>query len=171
LAAEQSSSRVVRDGTYVAVWTRKAGGGKTKKARRAVTAPAKRLGAEISIMGRRAVATPESFCVQVLTPKEGVLVLAPCGELDLYTAPELRGALLAALDDGFARVIVDLTQVTFFDSSALGVLVVAARRSAAGAAGLEIVCPPGHMARIIEIAGLDRVLTMRADRLEALADN
>ena len=121
-------------------------------------------------MGRSAVTTPESFCVQVLTPKDGVVVLAPCGELDLFTSPELRARLLAALDDGFARVIVDLTRVTFFDSSALGVLVAAARRSAAGAAGLEVVCPPGHLARIIEIAGLDRVLTVRADRLEALTD-
>ena len=71
-------------------------------------------------MGRRAVTTSGAFCVQVLTPKDGVVVLAPCGELDLYTSPELRARLLAALDDGFARVVVDLTQVTFFDFSRPG---------------------------------------------------
>jgi anti-sigma B factor antagonist len=110
------------------------------------------------------VTVPKDFCVEVSTPRDGVAVVAPCGELDLYTSPELRARLLKVLDNGFARVIVDLTRVTFFDSSALGVLVSAARRSAEGAAGLEVVCPPGSVARTIHIAGLDRVLAVSAER-------
>ena len=111
---------------------------------------------------------PEGFGVEVVTPKDGVAVVAPCGELDIHTSPELRSCVLTALDDGFARVIVDLTQVTFFDSSALGVLVVAARKSSEREAVLQVVCPPGHGARVIAIAGLDRVLAVYATRGEAL---
>ena len=70
------------------------------------------------------------FHVELSKPPGGGVVVAPCGELDLYTSPEFESSLTRALDEGGRRVIADLTQVTFMASSALGVLIGAARRSA-----------------------------------------
>ena len=64
--------------------------------------------------------------------------------------------------------MVDLTGVTFIDSSALGALVGGARRSAEVSSELMIVCPAGSVARVIEITGLNRAFTIYATREEAL---
>jgi anti-sigma B factor antagonist len=53
-------------------------------------------------------------------------------------------------------MIVDLTRVTFMDSSALGVLIGAARQSAGEVTGLRLVYRPGRISRVISITGLNR---------------
>ena len=53
----------------------------------------------------------------------GVAVIALSGELDLYTCPEFKEELLRVIGDGTTLVVVDLTQTTFIDSTALGVLI------------------------------------------------
>ena len=90
------------------------------------------------------------------------------GELDFYAGPEFGTCLTSAIASGAGRVVVDLTQVTFIDSSALGTLIGAARRSAEQTNELMIVCPPGNVARIIAISGLSRVFAIYATREEAL---
>lgn len=63
------------------------------------------------------------------TPSRRIACVLPQGELDIVSAPELRGAL-DSLDEA-SLVVVDLAQVTFLDSTVLGVVVAAARRLAA----------------------------------------
>src|SRR5947207_1691004 len=48
-------------------------------------------------------------------------VVAVAGEIDLFTAPELKAAIGEALESGRTRIVVDLTATTFLDSTALGV--------------------------------------------------
>jgi anti-sigma B factor antagonist len=79
-------------------------------------------------------------------------VLAVTGELDLSSAPDLKWALTDALDAS-AQVIVDLSKVSFLDSTALGVLVGAKRRLSAKAR-LPIVCADPNVLRIFELTGL-----------------
>ena len=50
-------------------------------------------------------------------------VVAVRGEIDLFTAPELKSALSEAIESGHTRIVVDLTDTTFLDSTALGVLI------------------------------------------------
>jgi anti-anti-sigma factor len=80
------------------------------------------------------------------------------GELDLATAPDLGARLSSALDHGRIFIVVDLTQVSFLDSTALNVLVAAHRRAemAGGAITLTGIAPNIH--RILKITGLDSVL-------------
>ena len=58
-----------------------------------------------------------------LTPDVTRYVISVSGEVDLATSPELDGAIIAALDSGAAGLAIDLSNVTFMDSSGLGVIV------------------------------------------------
>lgn len=80
-------------------------------------------------------------------------VLTVAGELDLSSAPDLKWALADALGASRGKVVVDLSLVTFLDSTALGVLVGVQRRLSAGTR-LAIVCADANVLRIFELTGL-----------------
>ncbi len=68
----------------------------------------------------------------VSTTLEGWTILAVTGEIDVSTVGELRGAMDEVTSDGSARLVFDLTGVSFIDSSGLSVLVGASKALAAG---------------------------------------
>ena len=109
----------------------------------------------------------QQFRVEVSSPADGHAVVALRGEVDLFTAPRFMEALLEAVDDGARRVTVDLSGVTFVDSTALGVLIGASKRLQARSGTLHVVCPNPNVLRILEITGLDRVLDIDASCEEA----
>jgi len=88
---------------------------------------------------------------------DGSPVLAVSGEIDISTAPALRDRLVSLALDGPATVVVDLRQVTFLDSTALGVLVSALKRLRENGGGLRLVVAGGSVARVLEITGLAKV--------------
>ena len=96
-------------------------------------------------------------------------IVAVRGEIDVYTAPELRDALKQALDAGCVRVVIDLGGTTFVDSSGLGVLVGAYRRLRDRGGALAIVNDDRDIARTFEITGLDELLPIAGTRDEAVA--
>jgi anti-sigma B factor antagonist len=98
----------------------------------------------------------------------GVHVVTVSGDLDLSTAPGLRTELVRAWDEGATEIVVDLLRVPFVDSTALGVLVEASKRTTARGGVLRVVCDDRRIARIIEITGLDRVLRLHTTLREAL---
>ncbi|MDQ2638678.1 MAG: STAS domain-containing protein [Actinomycetota bacterium] len=79
------------------------------------------------------------------------------GEVDVYTAPKLREAIAASIDAGRTRLIIDVQQVAFLDSTGLGVLVGALKRVRSEGGSLDIVCTQERIAKIFEITGLDKV--------------
>ena len=91
-------------------------------------------------------------------------VFAPRGELDLATAPELERAVFAALE-GEGRVVIDLRDLEFMDSSGVRVLIAAHAKAGVGGERLTLVRPPpgGAVDRILEIAGVEQALRMVDD--------
>ena len=89
------------------------------------------------------------------------------GELDLYNAPAVREALLRASADDPKRVIVDLSEVEFIDSTALGVLI-EARTKLLNRQGFLLAGPGLETRRALEISGLDRHFGVHASVSEAL---
>ena len=77
------------------------------------------------------------------------------GELDLHNAQPVRAALLEAVAAAPARLVVDLGEVTFLDSTVLGVLIETHRALATGSAFL-LAAPGLETRRALEISGLDR---------------
>ncbi len=96
-------------------------------------------------------------------------VVAVRGEIDNATAPQLRGALLAALDSDTRRIVVDLSEIDFVDSSGLGALVGARKQADQSGATLVIVCPKPHVRRLFEISRLDAVLPLYDELAAATA--
>ncbi len=103
----------------------------------------------------------------VQTEDDGTVVVAVSGEVDTFTGPQLRSALLEALESGPARLIIDLSAVTFLDSSGLGVLVGARRRMAEQGRRTVLVITSPTLLRLLAITALDRSFTVCATLEEA----
>ncbi len=100
---------------------------------------------------------------------DGRAVVAVGGEIDVYTAPRLREAIVAAVDAGHTRLIVDVRKVDFLDSTGLGVLVGALKRVRADGGSLDILCTQERILKIFEITGLDKVFGLHTSVDEARA--
>jgi anti-sigma B factor antagonist len=96
-------------------------------------------------------------------------VVAVRGEIDLFTAPELKQKLTDAIEGGKTRIVVDLTQTTFLDSTALGVLIGAVKRLRTRDGALVIVNVDQNIAKTFEITGLDQIFTIVGERDAAVA--
>jgi anti-sigma B factor antagonist len=94
-------------------------------------------------------------------------VVAVKGELDLTTAPRLKWMLHDLLEAGRTNHVVDLTDTTFMDSTALGVLV-GINRSLGEGMRLLIVCSRPNVLKIFELSGMDGVFTIVPTLDEAL---
>jgi anti-anti-sigma factor len=94
--------------------------------------------------------------VRGVEQRDGTVVLRLGGELDLYNANDVRAALAVAIDDGAARIVIDMSEVDFVDSTALGVLIEA--RSKLGQDGLLLAAPQIETRRTLEVSGLARHL-------------
>jgi anti-sigma B factor antagonist len=106
--------------------------------------------------------------VSIQEARDGVVVVSPRGELDAYTTPGLRAELHRLVEEGSRTLVVDLTGVTFLDSSALGVLVGTLKRLREREGELRIVEPRPTVRRAFEVTSLDQILAMYPTREAAL---
>ena len=100
---------------------------------------------------------------------EGACVIRLAGELDLYNANAVREALLDACGNGQPeRIVVDLSEVEFMDSTTLGVLIEARTRLENRNAFL-LAAPGLETRRALQISGLDRHFSVHETVPEALS--
>lgn len=98
----------------------------------------------------------------------GAIVVRLTGELDLYNAETLRTALFEAAAEEPERLVVDLGDVRFMDSTALGVLI-ETRKRLAGGRGFLLAAPGLETKRALAVSGLDRHFAIHATVGDALA--
>jgi anti-sigma B factor antagonist len=106
--------------------------------------------------------------IAVLT-ENGATVVSAKGELDAFTAPGLTEAFGRAQGNG-RDVVVDLADVAFMDSTALGLVVRAVRELGEDGRAVRVVLPRGTARRVFEITTVDRVLPVAGSRTDALAE-
>jgi anti-sigma B factor antagonist len=99
--------------------------------------------------------------------RDGAIVVSLAGELDLYNAEEVRSALVDACAGEPNVLVVDLGDVTFIDSTALGVLI-EARSSMVDRQGFRLAAPGVETRRALEVSGLDRHFLVHDTVPEAL---
>jgi anti-sigma B factor antagonist len=97
--------------------------------------------------------------------RSGAVVVKLAGDLDLYNAEQVRSALASAIDRS-PRVVVDLGEVDFIDSTALGAFVDAHRKLEGG---LRIANPQDAIRRALQVSGIDRHLKVHDTVDDALA--
>jgi anti-sigma B factor antagonist len=108
------------------------------------------------------------FLLESEALSERMFVVSVRGEADLHSAPELRERLSAILDEGAELVLLDLSETTFIDSMALGVILVNAKRLRASGGRLELIVGTSDIRRVFEITMLDRVLVIHPSRAQAV---
>jgi anti-sigma B factor antagonist len=97
-----------------------------------------------------------------------VLVVAPSGEVDLATAPELRRGLERAEAGDATALLIDLRGVGFIDSTGIGELVGCHRRCRENERRLAFVVPEGTTRKILSVTGMDAVFDLHHDEKSAL---
>ena len=92
------------------------------------------------------------------TPGSDRYIVTVSGEVDLATSPDLDAAVIAGLESGTNSVIIDLTDVSFMDSSGLGVIVRALKRCREAEIELDLVITNDRVLKVFGITGLDQVI-------------
>jgi anti-sigma B factor antagonist len=100
--------------------------------------------------------------------RDAATIVHLAGELDLYNAPEVRAALLEAAAGEPERLVVDLGEVDFVDSTVLGVLV-EARTKLANRRSFLLAAAGHDTHRALQISGLERHLSVHETVDGALA--
>jgi anti-sigma B factor antagonist len=91
------------------------------------------------------------------------VVLAVAGEVDIATWPKLVRQLHALMDAGERQVVVDMSAVEFIDASGIGALVGAASMARDAGGTIALTRPSCAVLRLLDIMGLDGVLSVMAD--------
>lgn len=102
-----------------------------------------------------------------------VIVLVASGELDYDATPRFKAHVLRHIRAGHHRVVLDLSMVTFIDSTAIGALVGAVVRfQREGETPLAVVCAEENrrLLRIFEVAGVSGVVALHRSREEAVRE-
>ncbi len=99
---------------------------------------------------------------EVLGDELGVIAMR--GEVDISTSPRFRECFDQLIDDGVRRLVVDLSEVTFLDSTTLGVLVGGAQRIADLGGSIALVVVGRSLLRVLAITELDRVFAVYDSR-------
>lgn len=108
------------------------------------------------------------FSVRTELAPGNVCVIAVVGEVDLFTAPDLKRTASGAIDSGARCIVVDLSETRFLDSTGLGVLIGIAKRVRPSGGDVAIVNTEPNTAATFAITGIDGVLTVVETREQAL---
>ena len=84
-------------------------------------------------------------------------VVRVSGEVDIQTSPILDDHLQRVLADGHDSFVVDLSRVTFLDSTGLSVLINALKRCQGAGGHMRLESPQPHVRRVFEVTGLSDV--------------
>ncbi|MEU8421769.1 STAS domain-containing protein [Micromonospora sp. NPDC048835] len=107
-----------------------------------------------------------SFSVDYVGRGGGGACLRLAGELDLSTAPELSSAIERLTAAGETRVLLDLTDLTFCDSTGMAVFVRGDNQTAADGGWLRLTGATGSVERVLRVTGLADVLRYDAESVD-----
>ncbi|MDH7482873.1 MAG: STAS domain-containing protein [Armatimonadota bacterium] len=89
-----------------------------------------------------------------------VPVLKVAGEIDLYTSPDFKSAIISIIDSGAKDIIIDLTDVSYMDSGGFGVLLGAVRKVKPLGGSINLVGCGENIRRILSITRLDTIFKL-----------
>lgn len=99
---------------------------------------------------------------------DGVMVLVPVARVDSATAKAFEGRVLAAVNTGAAKIIIDFAELDYISSAGLRVVLVGAKMTRAPRKFALCGMKP-HIREIFDVSGFARILTILPDRAAALS--
>ncbi|GAW50204.1 MULTISPECIES: STAS domain-containing protein [unclassified Nocardioides] len=94
---------------------------------------------------------------------DGVAVVVPKGRLNMVAAWQMKEILALLVSEGSARIVVDLEQTTFLDSSGLGALIGGLKSARQAGGDLRIARPTAEVMTVFQLTNMDKVLRPRDD--------
>src|SRR5437588_10109613 len=89
---------------------------------------------------------------------QDVTVVAPSGRLDMASAPSLRSEFQQLVESGVTRIVVDLGEVPFMDSTGVGTIIGGLKLARAAGGNLRIARPQGAIQLVLSLSNLEKVL-------------
>lgn len=102
----------------------------------------------------------EKFGLEITRDQDGPTV-AIKGELDAFTAPRVRKLVDRLVDGSALKLVFDLRDTTFVDSTGLGALIGASRRAAERDMEVVLDRPSAHVFRVLELTGVSMTIPVR----------
>ncbi len=99
----------------------------------------------------------------------GIPVVELEGEIDLSTAAVFKETVYKVIESGHTDVVIDLNGLEFMDSTGLGVLVAALKKTRTEGGGIKLICSKRNILKVFTITGLDKVFSIY-DNLQRCLD-
>ena len=101
--------------------------------------------------------------------ENGHTIIEVGGEIDVYTAPKLRDRISELVADGNYKLVIDMENVDFLDSTGLGVLVGGLKKLRAHDGSMQLICTQERLLKIFRITQLAKVFAIYETQADALA--
>ncbi len=108
--------------------------------------------------------------VRVRNQLEGAVVIEVQGEVDLYTSPRVREAIVRAMTARSPTVVVDLAGVGYMDSSGVATLLEGLKLARGYGGAFRLAAPGDTVRQVFKFARLDKVFEIYSDAQGALAE-
>lgn len=116
-------------------------------------------------------AAPTSEFVREARPiGEHAYLIALAGDFDLHSGPEFERRVLEALGRSATDLLIDLSEVSFIDSTTIGILMRTRKRLAPLGGRVLVVTSDRNILRLFEITALDRMFEIYSSRTDALEE-
>jgi anti-sigma B factor antagonist len=112
--------------------------------------------------------TNDAFFEVTESELPGVPVLDVGGEIDVATSPRLQELLTGLIEGGSTFVIVNLTDVSFIDSTGLGALAAGVKEARAAGGDIRLVVTSPQIIKLLELTGLDEVFSVASSTKDAV---
>jgi len=106
--------------------------------------------------------------VRIKELKEEVAEVILEGEIDVYTSPKVKETLNSLIAEGQRFLVINLEEVTYIDSTGLGVLIGALKRIREKNGNIKLICTNLQIKKIFEITGLVKIFAIYGNEQEAL---
>jgi len=115
------------------------------------------------------MANSQSSFIEIDRPEQGIVVITPTTDIDMSRSPELRSTIRQEMGATVHKMIIDLDEVHYMDSSGLATLVEAMRNASKSDIKLVICNMNQKVSAIFEIARLDTFFSIVSTRDEAVS--
>lgn len=103
-----------------------------------------------------------NLSIELKEKPNGYLVMLR-GEVDIYTAPKLKQSLIPLTEQSKNTVCIDLKDVTYLDSTGLGIFIQALKSATKNNSHLKLIRVKGRVLRLFEVTGLEDIMTIESD--------